>query len=53
MKKTYIQPATQVMTVAMTQMICGSNDLSVGGTTSSKGDLLSRESYSDWGDDED
>ena len=26
MKKTYIQPATNVTVVAMQQMICGSND---------------------------
>ena len=55
MKKTYIQPSTQVMTIAIQQMICESSanaGPNISGTTSNTSDLLSRRSGL-WDDEED
>ena len=56
MKKTYIQPATDMTVVAMQQMICLSKsvgDSAGSNTTDDVNDLLSRQSnFSVWGEEE-
>ena len=53
-KKTYMQPAIQMVATSMQQMICGStNDsMQVKGKTNNASDLLSRDRSNLW-DDED
>ena len=46
MKKTYIQPATLLVKVALQQMVCTS-PIPTDGTTDKEDDLLSRPDYGD------
>ncbi len=50
MKKNYIAPLTQLLTVAAHHMICGSNSLGISSTTTSS--QWSREGGSGWDDEE-
>ncbi len=51
MKKNYIAPATQVLTIAANQMICGSpSSMTISNSETSS--QWSREGGSDWDDEE-